>query len=70
MNSLRIIIPAAITAVVTAGCILVVNWLLALVPDGEWASLIKAGIMIFIIGCTLLIIAWSAYFTYVVRKSL
>jgi hypothetical protein len=32
--------------------------------------LIKAAIILFIFMCTLLVIAWSAYFTFVIRKSL
>ena len=70
MKYFRIIIPLLITTGLTAGCILVANWLTGLVPDGDWAGFIRAAIVIFIVGGTLLVIAWSAYFTYTVRKSL
>jgi hypothetical protein len=45
-------------------------WLTGLVPDGNWSDLIKAGIVIFIIGSTIVVIAWSAYFTYIIRHSI
>ena len=32
--------------------------------------MIKAGIVIFIIGSTIVVIAWSAYLTYIVRHSM
>ncbi len=64
------VIPAIVTAVLTAAAVLAAIWLTGLVPDGDWADLIKAGIVIFIIGSTLVVIAWSAYFTYIVRKSM
>lgn len=67
MRSLRIIVPLLITAILTALAILSAIWLAGLVPAGPWAELIKAGIVIFIIGTTLLVIAWSAYFSYIIR---
>jgi hypothetical protein len=70
MKGLSVIIPAGVTAFLTALAVLCAIWLTGLVPEGEWARLLKAGIVIFIIGSTLLIIAWSAYFTYIVRQSL
>ena len=70
MKSLRIIVPALVTALVTAFAIFSVIWLTALVPDGEWSELIKAGIVVFIVGALLLVITWSAYFTYIVRQTL
>ena len=70
MRHLRIIVPAVVTALVTIACIFLTTWLTGLVPPGDWAEFIKASIAILIIGCTLLIVAWSAYFTYVIRKSL
>ncbi len=70
MKSLRIIVPALITAIVTALAILSSVWLTGLVPAGPWSELIKAAIVIFIIGSTLVIIAWSAYFTYVIRQTI
>jgi len=69
MKSLRIFIPFLITAILTVLAILSAIWLTGLVPAGPWAELIKAGIVIFIIGTTLIIIAWSAYFTYVIRET-
>ncbi len=70
MKSLRIIIPVIITAFVTAIAIFSAIWLSGLVPAGPWAELIKAAIVIFIIGSTLVIIAWSAYFTYIIRETI
>lgn len=70
MKSLRIVIPALITAVLTTLAIFSAIWLTSLVPDGDWSKLIKAGIVIFIIGSLLLVVAWSAYFTYAIRQSL
>ncbi len=69
MKSLRIIVPLLITAILTVLAILSAIWLTGLVPAGSWSELIKAGIVIFIIGTTLIIIAWSAYFTYVIRET-
>ena len=70
MKSLRIVVPVLVTALVTAIAIFSAIWLTALVPDGEWSELIKAGIVVFIVGSLLLVIAWSAYFTYIIRQSL
>jgi len=70
MKSLRIIIPAIITALLTALAIFSAIWLTGLVPAGSWSELIKAAIVIFIIGSTLLIIAWSAYFTYIIKDTI
>ena len=70
MKSLRIVVPVLVTALVTAIAIFSAIWLTALVPDGEWSELIKAGIVVFIVGTLLLVIAWSAYFTYIIRQSL
>ena len=69
MKSLRIIVPLIVTAILTVLAILSVIWLTGLVPPGPWAELIKAGIVIFIIGTTLIMIAWSAYFAYVIRET-
>ena len=70
MKRINIIVPAVVTACLTALAIFSSIWLTGLVPEGQWSSLIKAAIVIFIIGSTLLIIAWSAYFTHVIRQSL
>jgi hypothetical protein len=70
MKSLRILVPILVTVVLTAMAIVVTLWLTNLVPNNEWSGLIKAGIIIFVFTGTLLVIAWSAYFTFVVRKSL
>jgi len=70
MKSLRIIIPVLITAILTALAIFSAVWLTGLVPAGPWSELIKAAIVLFLIGSTLLIIAWSAYFTYIIRETI
>jgi len=70
MKSLQVLIPAIATVVITAIFVVLALWLTSLVPSGEWSGLIKAGIVLFIFMCTLLVIAWSAYFTFVIRKSL
>lgn len=69
MKGLSILVPALVTAVLTALAVFSAIWLMGLVPPGPWADLIKAGIVIFIIGSTLLVIAWSAYFTYIIRQT-
>jgi len=58
-----------ITILLTALAVISAIWLAGLVPAGEWAEFIKAGIVIFIIGAVLLVIVWSAYFSYMVGKS-
>lgn len=70
MKSLRIVIPVLITALLTALAILCAIWLTGLVPAGPWSELIKAAIVIFIIGSTLIMIAWSAYFTYIIKETI
>ncbi|MBM3166984.1 MAG: hypothetical protein FJZ83_00470 [Chloroflexi bacterium] len=70
MKSVQILIPALVTIVITAIFVILAIWLTALVPPGEWNGLIKAGIVLFVFMCTLLVIAWSAYFTLVIRRSL
>jgi hypothetical protein len=46
------------------------QWLVGLVPANGWSDLIKAGIVIFVIVCALITIAWSAYFTYIIRRDI
>jgi hypothetical protein len=70
MKTLRVLIPVLTTIILTIIAIVVVVLLWGLVPSNEWAGLIKAAIIIFVVLCTLLAIAWSAYFTSVVRKSI
>jgi len=70
MKSLRFIVPAIVTALLTALAVFSAIWLAGLVPVGPWSELIKAAIVIFIIGSTLVMIAWSAYFTYVIRGAI
>ena len=70
MKGLRIIVPAFITILLIALAVVSAIWLTGLVPAGEWAEFIEAGIVILIIGTVLLVIAWSAYFSYIIRKSL
>ena len=68
MKYLKIIIPVLATVGLTVGAIFLARWLMALVPAGNWSALIKAGIFIFVIICALVTIAWSAYFTYIIRR--
>ena len=70
MRFLRILIPALVTAGLTVLCIFVARWLTGMVPDGEWADLIKAAIIIFVVASALVTVAWSAYFTYIIRNTL
>ena len=72
MNKLNVIVPAIVTAVITVLGVFAAIWLTGLVPPEAkgWAELIKAGTVIFIVGSLLLVIAWSAYFTYAVSQSL
>jgi hypothetical protein len=68
MRSLRIIIPVAATALLTVGAIFLAQWLVGLVPAGNWSDLVKAGIVVFVVVCALITIAWSAYFTFIIRR--
>ncbi|OGO00892.1 MAG: hypothetical protein A2Y58_01500 [Chloroflexi bacterium RBG_13_51_52] len=70
MKSLRIIVPLIVTALLTVLAIFAALWLTGLVPSGPWADLLKAAIVIFIIGSAIISIAWSAYFTYIIRTSI
>jgi hypothetical protein len=70
MKGLRILIPVAVTAGLTVLCIYVAKWLTGLVPDGEWADLLKAIIVVFVVASALVTVAWSAYFTYIIRNTL
>lgn len=70
MPKLNIIIPALVTAIITALAVFAAIWLTLLVPAGQWSELIKTAIVIFIVGSLLLVIAWSAYFTFAIRQSL
>ena len=67
MRSLSIIVPATVTVLLTALAILSAFWLTGLVPPGEWSRLIKAAILVFIVVSTLIVVAWSAYFSYIIR---
>ncbi len=67
MRPFRIIVPAVVTVFLTALAVLSAYWLTGLVPPGEWSGLIKAAILVFIVGSTLVVVAWSAYFSYIVR---
>jgi hypothetical protein len=70
VKNLRVIIPVVATVGLTVGAIFLARWLVGLVPPGNWSELIKAGIIIFVIVCALVIIAWSAYFTYIIRRDI
>jgi len=70
MKYLRIIIPVLVTAGLTALCILVATWLTNMVPSGEWSDLLKAVIVVFVVASALVTVAWSAYFTYIIRSSM
>lgn len=67
MKVLRVAIPVAVTVIATAVAVLAAIWLTSLVPGGEWAEFLKALIIVAVIGATLLVIGWSAYFSYVIR---
>jgi hypothetical protein len=70
MRFLRIFIPILVTAGLTVVCIAVAGWLTGMVPAGEWSELIKAGIIVFVIASALITVAWSAYFTYIIRNTM
>ena len=69
MKSLKVLVPLVVTALLTVLAVFSAIWLTGLVPAGPWASLLKAGIVIFIIGSAIISIAWSAYFTYIIRTT-
>ena len=70
MRFLRILIPALVTAGLTVLCIMVARWLTGMVPAGDWADLIKAAIILFVVASALITVAWSAYFTYIIRNTI
>jgi len=70
MKYLRITIPVLVTAGLTVACIFVAKWLTGMVPDGEWAELLKAVIIVFVVASALVTVAWSAYFTYIIRTNI
>ena len=70
MKGLRIVTPVLVTALFTVFAIFSAIWLTSLVPAGEWSELIEAGIVVFIVGSLLVVIAWSAYFTFIIEQSL
>lgn len=70
MKFLRIFIPVLVTAALTVFCIYVAQWLTGMVPAGEWSDLIKAMIIVCVVVGALVTVAWSAYFTYIVRNSI
>ncbi len=70
MKVLRIAIPIVVTAIVTVVAVFAAIWLTGLVPAGTWSEFLKALIIVAVVGATLLVIAWSAYFSYVVRISI
>ena len=69
MKSLRVIVPVIVTAILTVLAVYSAIWLTGLVPAGPWADLLKAAIVLFIIGSAIISIAWSAYFTYIIRTT-
>lgn len=70
MKALRIIIPVVTTIVTTAVVVLVSVWLTGLVPDSQWSEFLKAAIIVVLVGATLFVIVWSAYFSYVIREAI
>jgi hypothetical protein len=70
MKFLRIFIPVLVTAGLTVLCILVAKWLTGMVPAGEWSELLKATIIVFVVASALVTVAWSAYFTYIIRNTM
>jgi glucan phosphoethanolaminetransferase (alkaline phosphatase superfamily) len=70
MRFLRIFIPVLVTAGLTVLCILVAKWLTGMVPAGEWSELLKATIIVFVVASALVTVAWSAYFTYIIRNTM
>jgi hypothetical protein len=70
MKFLRIFIPVLVTAGLTVLCILVAKWLTGMVPAGEWSELLKATIIVFVAASALVTVAWSAYFTYIIRNTM
>lgn len=70
MKSLRIVVPLVVTVLLTVLAVFSAIWLTGLVPAGPWAELLKAAIVLFIIGSGIVSIAWSAYFTYIIKISI
>ena len=70
MKYIPIVVPILATACFTTICVFLAIWLTGLVPDGDWAALIRALIVIAVVVGSLLAIAWSAYFSLIIRRSL
>jgi len=68
MKYIRIAIPFLATGILTVGSVYVAIWLTGLVPDNEWASLIKGLLVVGVIIGALITIAWSAYFSLILRR--
>lgn len=68
MKYVRVAIPFLATGVLTVGSVYLAIWLTGLVPDGEWASLIKGLLVVGVIIGALITIAWSAYFSLILRR--
>jgi hypothetical protein len=49
---------------------MVARWLTGMVPAGDWSELIKAAIILFVVASALITVAWSAYFTYIIRNTI
>lgn len=70
MNAIRIGVPIIATACLTVGCAFLTIWLTDLVPEGDWAGLIRAILVIGVALGALVAIAWSAYFSLILRRTL
>ncbi len=70
MKVLRIAIPVIATVITTVIAVLSAIWLTGLVPAGAWSEFLKALIIVAVVGATLFVIGWSAYFSYVIKESI
>ena len=68
MKAIRVSVPILGTGCLTVGCVYLANLLTGLVPDGEWAPLIKGLLVVGIIIGALITVAWSAYFSLIFRR--
>jgi len=68
MKYIKVAVPIFGVGVLTVCSIYLAIWLTGLVPDGEWASLIKGLLVVGVIIGALTTVVWSAYLSLVMRK--
>jgi hypothetical protein len=68
MKYIQVAVPIIGVGVLTVCSVYLTIWLTGLVPDGEWASLIKGLLAVGVIMGALTTVIWSAYLSLVMRR--